>query len=209
MGGTTGLRSLAQEITKAQQEESDRQAARETAFSERARETSFPGFARDDLVTSAYRDILGRNPEPAGLQHSTNAMISGMTGGDLVRGFIGSPEFQQAQDYQRAFTKAFRPGYEQFGPNQQFYPSIYRPGYTDYGIEGAVNFPRPAYGYNENLYQSRPLNPDVISNSINKILDGESDESYFGAIEFASPGLTSGFKQGGQVDDGIASLLKK
>jgi hypothetical protein len=205
MGGTTGLAGIARAVTIAQQEESNRQSQRE-------RETSFPGLARDDLVTSAYRDILGRNPEPAGFQHSTNAMIGGMTGGDLVRGFIGTPEFQQAQDYQRAFTRAFRPGYEQFGPNQQFYPSIYRPGYTDYGIEGAVNFPRPAYGYDESLYQSNdPIFSTPAFNS------PQTNDPIFSTPAFNSPQTEitmgnlppGGFYKGGQVDDGIASLLKR
>ena len=213
MGGNVG--TAVQRVMAAQQEESNRRAQQEN----QAAYDFLTG--RSDLVTDAYQNILGRNPEPSGLDYHTRAM-AGMNTGDFVRGFAQTPEFRQAQDYQEGFTQIFRPGYQQFAPNQQFYPSIYRPSYTDYGIEGARNFPQPGYSYS-----LRNFNPQTAPSY--SIFNPQTAPSY--SIPFPATDSTTGgnvvgdgsydfeigswnphgdgAKQGGVVDEGIVSLLKK
>lgn len=202
MGGNVG--GAVRRVMAAQQEESNRRAQEEN----RAAYDFLTG--RPDLVTDAYRNILGRNPEPSGLDFHTRAMV-GMNAGDFARGFAQTPEFQQAQDYQDAFTQIFRPGYQQFAPNQQFYPSIYRPSYTDYGIEGARSFPQPGYSYSLRNFSPQTAPSSSIPFSATDSTTGGNvvgDGSYDFEIGSWNP-HGDGAKQGGVVDEGIVSLLKK
>ena len=87
--------------------------------------------ARPDLVMDAYQRIAGRAPDQEGFDFWTDQMRQGMTGQGLVSGFTASPEFQRQQEYNRAYTEAFRPGYQEFGPNQQYYQPIYQSRYSE------------------------------------------------------------------------------
>lgn len=99
--------------------------------------------ARPDLVMDAYQRIAGRAPDQQGFDFWSNQMQQGMTGQGLVSGFTTSPEFQRQQEYQRAYTEAFRPGYQEFGPNQQYYQPIYQSRYTNYSR--SPGFYQPSY----------------------------------------------------------------
>lgn len=93
---------------------------------------AYQGVEADSLVNRAYRNILRRAPDTAGQSYWQNQMRQGMTGQGLVSGFTGSPEFQRQQEFDRAYTEAFRPGYQEFGPSGQYYQPIYQQRYTNY-----------------------------------------------------------------------------
>lgn len=48
-----------------------------------------------DFVTSLYQGLLNREPDQLGLEHHVSALNNNQrTAADLVRIFVGSPEFQ-------------------------------------------------------------------------------------------------------------------
>lgn len=62
--------------------------------------TQSPEFQRDygdasqaDFVTLLYQNVLGRDPEAAGLAAWTGRLAAGMSRETVVEGFVGSPEF--------------------------------------------------------------------------------------------------------------------
>lgn len=98
----------------------------------------FPG-----MIQSAYQNILGRRPDPSGFQSYMTEMNRGLTGQGLVSALTTSPEFQRQQEYQRGYTAAFRPGYQEFGPSGQYNQPIYQGGYTNYSR--SPDFYQPSY----------------------------------------------------------------
>lgn len=93
---------------------------------------SYVGSNNPNMVFQAYQNILGRAPDPSGASFYNQQMQQGLTGQGLVGSLTTSPEFQRQQEYNRAYTEAFRPGYKEFGPNKQYYQPIYQSRYTDY-----------------------------------------------------------------------------
>jgi hypothetical protein len=92
---------------------------------------NYVGVGGRDLVASAYDKIVGRQPDAGGYEFWTNEMQQkGLTGQGLVSGFTQSPEFQRQQEFQKAYTEAFRPGYQEFGPSGQYYQPIYQSSYN-------------------------------------------------------------------------------
>jgi len=64
-----------------------------------------------NLVGDAYSRILGRPADDVGAAGWQDQMANrGLTGQQLVSGFVGSPEFQRQQQYEQAYTQQFRPG---------------------------------------------------------------------------------------------------
>jgi hypothetical protein len=92
----------------------------------------YQGLSDQGLVDAAYANILGREADPAGRATYQNHMRQGMTGQGLVGAMTASPEFQRQREFERAYTEAFRPGYQEFGPSGQFYQPIYQSSYKNY-----------------------------------------------------------------------------
>ena len=64
-----------------------------------------------NLVGDAYSRILGRPADDVGAAGWQDQMANrGLTGQQLVSGFVNSPEFQRQQQYEQAYTQQFRPG---------------------------------------------------------------------------------------------------
>jgi len=99
--------------------------------------------ARSDLVNMAYQKLLNREPDAAGLANYSQEMMRGLTGQGLVSALANSPEFQRTQDFQRAYTSTFRPGYQEFGPSGQYNQPIYLSSYTNYAR--SPGFTQPMY----------------------------------------------------------------
>jgi hypothetical protein len=54
------------------------------------------------VVARAYRDILGRDPDPSGLREYTNGMVNrGWSEADVRRALLNSPERAQMNGYSR------------------------------------------------------------------------------------------------------------
>ena len=63
------------------------------------------------IVNDAYSRILGRAPDAPGAAYWQDQIANrGLTGQQLVSGFVDSPEFQRQQQYEQAYTQQFRPG---------------------------------------------------------------------------------------------------
>lgn len=163
--------------------------------------------ARPDLIMNAYQNIAGRGPDQEGFNYWSNAMRQGMTGQGLVAGFTTSPEFQRTQEFQKAYTEAFRPGYKEFGPNQQYYQPIYQRGssYTDYRTPMYASGPfggsfgygmQSPFSYTQGSYGSVASAPRAAPSNM------------IGGI-----GVGGRYAEGGEVDDnpgddeGIRALL--
>lgn len=101
---------------------------------QRLADERYVGMGGDNLVNQSYQNIFGRAPTPFELFNMGNRMRQGLTGQGLVSAMTTSPEFQRQQEYQKAYTEAFRPGYKEFGPSGQYYQPIYQTGssYVDY-----------------------------------------------------------------------------
>jgi hypothetical protein len=72
------------------------------------------------IVNQAYGRILNRQPDAPGAANWQDQMANqGLTGQQLVSGFVNSPEFQRRQQFQQAYTQQFRPGPtgQPFNPN--------------------------------------------------------------------------------------------
>jgi hypothetical protein len=136
--------------------------------------------SRPEMVTDAYRRIAGKTPDQEGFNYWTGEMNRGLTGQGLVSGFTTSPEFQRTQEYQRAYTEAFRPGYQEFGPSGQYYQPIYQSSYS--------NYPSAARPY-QPTYSTRMMSPSQMGYG-------------FGSFNPFS------YAEGGDVeeDEGIAAL---
>lgn len=105
---------------------------------------AYRGQAAPTMVNQAYQNILGRAPDQAGANYWNAQMQQGLTGQGLVGGFTSSPEFQRQQEYSRAYTEAFRPGYQEFGPSGQYYQPIYQSSYSQYAQPN--RYYSPSYG---------------------------------------------------------------
>lgn len=114
-----------------------------TAFAGQMYNPFYEGLRSPDMVRGAYRNILGREPDTGGFNYYAGEMGRGLTGQGLVSRMTESPEFQRSQDYQRAYTAAFRPGYQEFGPSGQYYQPIYQGEYTNYAR--SPEFYQPSY----------------------------------------------------------------
>lgn len=102
------------------------------------------------------------------------------------------------------YTAARRPNYSPFGPNQQFYQPIYRPSYNQFSP--LSQFQQPTY--NAPLQSPQPIQSQFRPIPYMNMSQLEARQA--AAAPPPAPSYAdSGFKQGGAVDDGIASLLKK
>ena len=148
---------------------------------------SLRGVGGGQMVTDAYSRILGRMPDQGSFDYFSNRMQQGLTGQGLVGGLTSMPEFQRQRQYQNAFTEAFRPGYQEFGPNRQFYQPIYQSSFANY--QQPSSFYQPSYDF------GIARNPFSMRSSF-----GGYNRPFF-------------FEEGGEVEDdddsGIAGLLKK
>lgn len=163
--------------------------------------------SRPDLISNAYQNILGRGPDQEGFNYWSNAVRQGLTGQGLVAGFTTSPEFQRTQEFQKAYTEAFRPGYKEFGPNKQYYQPIYQRGssYTD---------------YRNPMYESGPFGGSYGYGAQNPFSHFQGSYGSVPAAPRAAPsnmiggvGVSGRYAEGGEVDDnpgddeGIRALL--
>ena len=164
---------------------------------------------RPDLVMDAYQRILGRTPDQEGFNFWTNEMNRGLTGQGLVSAGVTAPEFQRTQEYQRAYTEAFRPGYQEFGPTGQYNQPIYLGNYTNYAR--SPEFAQPLY----NTTMMTPQDVGYGFGSFNPFAYGGTNPF---AGDTAAPtggsateGGSPAAARGGRIknDDGIAALLKR
>lgn len=102
-----------------------------------------------------------------------------------------------------SYTASRRANYSPFGPNQQFYQPIYRPSYGQFSP--LSQFQQPTY--NAPLQSPQPMQSQF--RPIPFMNQTQIDARQAAANPPAPSYADSGFKQGGAVDDGIASLLKK
>ena len=151
-----------------------------------AQNPAYIGRTDQNLVNMAYQNILGRAPTAYDSYVMGEQMRQGLTGQGLVSFGTTSPEFQRRQEYNRAYTEAFRPGYQEFGPSGQYYQPIYQSQYTNYSR--APGFYQPSY---------------------NPFSYGGGGGGY-GGMGGMSGGYGSFYAEGGEVDDaedeGIAAL---
>ena len=165
--------------------------------------------ARSDLVNMAYQRLLNRQPDPGGLANYSQEMIKGLTGQGLVSALARSPEFQRTQDFQRAYTSTFRPGYQEFGPTGQYNQPIYTGSYTNYAR--SPEFAQP-------LYNTAMMTPQQLGygfGSFNPFAYGGTNP-FAGDTTAPTGGTATGggstaAARGGRIknDDGIAALLKR
>lgn len=102
---------------------------------------AYQGMGGSSMVNQAYQNILGRAPEPSGYDLWTNRMQQGLTGQGLVAGMTTSPEFQRQQEFNRAYTEAFRPGYKEFSESGQYQQPIHQSSYARHIRSGGVYSP--------------------------------------------------------------------
>ena len=105
---------------------------------------SYVGWQDPSFVQQGYQSMLGRAPSAYEQQYWDAEMGRGLTGQGLVAAGLASPELQRRQEFSRAYTEAFRPGYQEFGPSGQYYQPIYQSGYTNYSR--SPGFYQPSYG---------------------------------------------------------------
>jgi hypothetical protein len=109
-----------------------------------------------------------------------------------------------------SYTAARRPSYTPFGPSGQFYQPIYQPSYSDLYAQGNEQAPFGGFYQPQMPTFSRPMMPSMQqSYSIPYRTMGQVKAAQAAAAPPPSSSDVGGFKQGGQVDDGIASLLKR
>ena len=173
--------------------------------------------ARSDLVNMAYQRLLNRQPDTGGLASYSQEMMRGLTGQGLVSALARSPEFQRTQDFQRAYTSTFRPGYQEFGPSGQYNQPIYTGSYTNYAR--SPEFAQP-------LYNTTMMTPQQLGygfGSFNPFAYGGTnpfaDEGFNTFADqttaptggTATGGGSTAAARGGRIknDDGIAALLKR
>lgn len=106
------------------------------------------------------------------------------------------------------YTAARRPDYSPFGPSGQFYQPIYQPSYSRFSPFGYGQ--APFGGFYQPPQQFQPMMRPMQRNpySIPYRTMGQVEAAQAAAAPPA-PSFDGGFKKGGQVDDGIASLLKR
>lgn len=164
---------------------------------------------RSDLVNMAYQRLLNRPPDEAGLANYSQEMTRGLTGQGLVSALANSPEFQRTQDFQRAYTSTFRPGYQEFGPSGQYNQPIYLSSYTDYAR--SPGFIQPQY----NTEMMTPQDVGYGFGSFNPFAYGGTNPFAGDTAAPVSPSAPSGSStaaaRGGRIkdDDGITALLKR
>ena len=163
---------------------------------------------RSDLVNMAYQRLLNRQPDPEGLAYYSQEMTRGLTGQGLVSALANSPEFQRTQDFQRAYTSTFRPGYQEFGPSGQYNQPIYLSNYTNYAR--SPEFTQPVY----NTTMMTPQDVGYGFGSFNPFAYGGTNE--FASADTApasssAAGGSTAAARGGRIkdDEGIAALLPR
>ena len=169
---------------------------------------------RSDLVNMAYQRLLNRQPDPGGLASYNQEMMRGLTGQGLVSALANSPEFQRTQDFQRAYTSTFRPGYQEFGPSGQYNQPIYLSSYTDYAR--SPGFIQPQY----NTEMMTPQQLGYGFGSFNPFAYGGTNPfadqtappaSSSGTSGASGSSASTGAATGGRIkdDDGITALLER
>ena len=93
----------------------------------------FTQYTNSELITHLYHSLLDRSPDEDGLAHHASGLASGKSIDDVIREFIGSPEFV------RKFNDKF------FGPRPDFvkFPLEYDPA----GEAGRSYIPRVLSGF--------------------------------------------------------------
>lgn len=124
-----------------------------------------------------------------------------LTGQGQVAAMTTSPEFQRQQDYNRAYTEAFRPDYKEFGPSGQYYQPIYQSSYDRYQ--------QPSYFYSPGYTMQSPFSyPQGGYGSVSSSSARSAPTNTIGGI-----GVGGRLAEGGQIDDnpgddeGIRALL--
>jgi FkbM family methyltransferase len=65
------------------------------------RATSPEGLEAAALISGLYRGLLGRTPEPAGLEYWTGRLLDGTSAADVLAAIVASPEYRQRQGASR------------------------------------------------------------------------------------------------------------
>lgn len=125
-------------------------------------QTTIPGEV-PRIVEDAYNRILGRPSDAPGAAYWQDQMANqGLTGQQLVSGFVNSPEFQRQQQYEQAYTQQFRPGPtgQPFNPNPPPAPTtgpqgqalITRNGQQGYFRQATADEIRRATAHNSGMF---------------------------------------------------------
>lgn len=159
---------------------------------------AYAGMSGGNLAGKTYRQIMKRAPDLLTQQGLQTQMEQGLTGQGLVGALTSSPEFQRQQEVSRAYTEAFRPGYQEFGPSGQYYQPIYQPSYTNYSQ--SPFFYQPSYG-------ASLMSPSMMGYGFGSF--NPNPFSYGGRGGFGGMGGYGGYgyAEGGEIEDeGIAAL---
>lgn len=123
------------------------------------------GSGNPQTVIDAYQRFLGRAPTQNDINVGMNQLNAGITGAGIVNAFTMSPEFLNRQDYNRAYTAAFRPGYQEFSPSGQYNQPIYQSSYSRYSAPPAQYRP---------TYNTAPLSLRSSGSSFNPLMPSTS-----------------------------------
>ena len=156
----------------------------------------YSGMSGGDLADRTYRQIMKRSPDLLTQQGMQRQMEQGLTGQGLVGSLTSSPEFQRQQEVQRAYTEAFRPGYQEFGPSGQYYQPIYQSNYTNYSR--SPFFYQPSYG-------ASMMSPSMMGYGF-----GSFNPNPFSYGGYGGYGGYGRYAEGGEIEDeGITALRAK
>lgn len=140
--------------------------------------------------------------------------LAGRSIGDQFRNAFRNPGQQSGQQpnqqYQNLlpdpYTASRRPNYMAYGPNQQFYQPIYQPRYDMFSSYGSAPFggfyESPMMNMAFNPYAQQPMGGMYGGGFQGGMYGGGSQGNLYGS------GF-QGFQNGGAVDGGIDSVLKK
>lgn len=106
-----------------------------------------PQTVNPQLVMDAYQQITGRKPTQDQLSALLQEFGRGLTVAGAVQSGVTSPEVKARQDYERAYTTAYRPGYREFSQTGQYFQPIYTPSYGGYPAPAAPYRPTQNYGF--------------------------------------------------------------
>lgn len=140
-----------------------------------------PLASNTQFLKDAYQQLIGHPITQQEIQPLMGELEKGLTGYGAVNMGATAPEVQRMQDYQRAYTTAYRPGYQEFSPSGQYQQPIYMPSYGNYAAPKAPYSPS---------YSSYAPSQDLIAHIENVVANGLGPQQ-------AAPSGGKGGKGGG------------
>lgn len=107
-----------------------------------------PYFARPlasnpQFLMDAYKQLMGHPISQQEIPGLMGELEKGLSGTGAVIMGATSPEVQRMQEYERAYTTAYRPNYQEFSPSGQYQQPIHMISYANYAAPNAPY--RPSY----------------------------------------------------------------